>query len=578
MQKLFHNNSIKRFIVLFILFFTIVPSVLATIFSYFFTTNLTKNNYTANYMEAIFLEMEDNISLIINQITNNILNITGHQMLSTILYDNALTFEQKQQGLNEILSKIISEKSFIVALDIITKNGDIFRYGKNDFESKALDDEYLSNLKRTTFFIGNDCIKTNNNYYFYIGKKIYNYSTGFELGSAIIYLDESTISSVYNDSIPDESTFFISIDKKIISHPDKTFLGSVLYLPQELIQNTNDLADQSSKYLFSTYPIINKSISNKVQISCVISNRALHSTLNKLISYILLSLFLVAILSVFLALIFSNRLVNKITRLKDSMNLFAKDYKKEVQIKPSNEISVLEISFNQMASDINKLIEQIALEKEKQRIAEINLLQSQINPHFIYNALDAISWKAKSNMQYEIDEMLIALASFFRVGLHKGDNYIKIKDEIQHAKSYLTIEQIRFPQLFDVKFEIAEEILEYYTIKIILQPIIENSIKHAFKNIDYKGLIILRGYFQDENNIIFEIEDNGIGTELPADYTLPKSKNTLGGYGLYNVNERLRIEYGEGYNLSFMSRPNGGTLVTIRIKKKNSLNNSSKMV
>lgn len=568
MRKLFRNNSIQRFVILFILFFTIIPSILGTIYAYYFTTNVAKNNYASNYMQAIFLEIEDNITLIANQLNNFTLNLVGYRKFSSIIDNNRLTAEQKNQSLTALFDDIISDKSIISALDVITPDGQVYRYGSKNFSSVALDKKFLDSLTRTTLTFGSDCIKNNDTYYCYIGKRVYNYNSSYELCSVVFYLNESVLNSVYNTTISDEGTFFLSVDQKIISHPDKRFLGSVLYLPGELMDNINNIGANNTNYLFSTYPIKNKSLANKMQITCVISNKILFATLNKIVRYILLSLLVVSCLSIFLALLFSKKLVAKVIKLNKSMSDFSKDYRAEVALQPSNEIALLEISFNQMASEIQQLIRQIAKEQENQRIAEIKLLQSQINPHFIYNALDAISWKAKCNKQYEIDNMLIALASFFRYGLHKGENIIKIKDEIEHAKSYIAIEQFRFPGLFDVQFEISGDILEYSTVKIILQPVIENCIKHGFKNIRHKGLIIIRGFLTENKDIIFEIEDNGKGQELPPTGTLPLSSDRLGGYGLYNVNERLKIEYGEGYGITFKSQPQKGTLVTLRIKSR----------
>ena len=163
--------------------------------------------------------------------------------------------------------------------------------------------------------------------------------------------------------------------------------------------------------------------------------------------------------------------------------------------------------------------------------------------------------------------MIINLATFFRVGLHKGENIISVNDELCHVKSYIKIEKNRFNNSFDVNFELEEGILAKNIVKVILQPVVENSIIHGFKNIDYRGRIIIRAYMQS-GDIMFEVEDNGCGVELHDDASLPVSKEKSGGYGLYNVNKRLQMYYGEGYGLTFNSVPYEHTIVKIRLKDK----------
>ena len=167
--------------------------------------------------------------------------------------------------------------------------------------------------------------------------------------------------------------------------------------------------------------------------------------------------------------------------------------------------------------------------------------------------------------QYEIDEMLITLSNFLRLGLHNGDNIIKLRDELGHVRSYLEIEERRFPDMFDVDFDIDETLLDVYMLKIILQPIVENSIRHGFKNIDYKGHILIRAYRADDY-VEFSITDNGVGMETSDGEAIPKSHNPKGGYGLYNVNARLVTQYGSDCALRFESIPGKGTIVKFRIR------------
>jgi two-component system sensor histidine kinase YesM len=191
----------------------------------------------------------------------------------------------------------------------------------------------------------------------------------------------------------------------------------------------------------------------------------------------------------------------------------------------------------------------------------------QINPHFLYNTLDTIAWLAKLKNEKDIENLVLSLAKFFRLSLHKGDKFIKIKEEVDLVKSFLEIEKIRFPELFDVEYEIADEVKEIETLKLIFQPIVENAIKHGFSDIDYRGKITIRAELK-ENDIFFEIEDNGKGFDADEDlFADDKLLTGLGGYGLKNVDERIKLEYGRDYGVSVLSVVGTGTKVQIKIKR-----------
>ncbi|UUZ80247.1 sensor histidine kinase [Paenibacillus sp. P26] len=195
--------------------------------------------------------------------------------------------------------------------------------------------------------------------------------------------------------------------------------------------------------------------------------------------------------------------------------------------------------------------------------------QAQINPHFLYNTLDAIGWLAKIHKQNEIEKMVIALSSFYRLSLHKGDKYITVEEEIGIVQSYVAIEALRFPGKFEVQYDIAEDILAFKMLKIIIQPLIENAIKHGISGKRGKGLVTIRGY-RSGDSLRFEITDDGAGFDVG---TFKKQGEPRpykgGGYGIRNVNERIQLEYGFGYGVEIRSTVGAGTtsVVTVRIKE-----------
>lgn len=225
----------------------------------------------------------------------------------------------------------------------------------------------------------------------------------------------------------------------------------------------------------------------------------------------------------------------------------------------------MEKNYDELMETIFELMEKNRREMEMQRKFELYALQMQVNPHFLYNTLDAIAWMAKIKKQPEIEKLVLNLANFFRLSLHKGDKYVTVNHEIELVKAYLEINEIRFPGKVEVSFDLEEGIGEYKILKLLIQPIVENSLKHAFP--EGSGKILIRAH-ADGDDLFFEISDDGVGFDVPSDILASKEEEEiLHGYGLYNVNERIRLEYGEGYGLKIQSQKGAGTKIKMKLKK-----------
>lgn len=196
---------------------------------------------------------------------------------------------------------------------------------------------------------------------------------------------------------------------------------------------------------------------------------------------------------------------------------------------------------------------------------ELVALQAQINPHFLYNTLDAIGWIAKLKKQTDIEQMVIALARFFRLSLHKGDKFITLEEEIQLVQSFVTIEQMRAPDKFDISYNIPEELKDIKILKIITQPLVENAIKHGISRKRGKGKIEVNACRTD-NGLRLEVMDDGAGFDMSStDFWVQGSSLRRSGYGLRNVDERIKLEYGREYGLEIMSEVNLGTTAVITV-------------
>ncbi|MCI1209449.1 MAG: sensor histidine kinase [Treponema sp.] len=237
------------------------------------------------------------------------------------------------------------------------------------------------------------------------------------------------------------------------------------------------------------------------------------------------------------------------------------------------EISLLSSSINNMSKEISRLLQKTKEEQEHLRLTELQLYQSQINPHFLYNTLDTIIALVESRMADQAVVLIERLSTFFRTTLSEGRSKIRVRDEVQHAASYLEIQEVRYQDIMDYSIDIDPGILDCIMIKLTLQPIVENALYHGIKQKRGHGHITIKG-FRKKETLYFLVEDNGIGMDEKTLVNLRQSlsgrpSGSSKGFGLTNVHERLRLNYGDSYGLTIESKKNSGTKVFITLPVKN---------
>ncbi len=240
-----------------------------------------------------------------------------------------------------------------------------------------------------------------------------------------------------------------------------------------------------------------------------------------------------------------------------------------------DEITELGLSFNIMIGKIRDLLDSKIKEQENLKKAEMRALQAQINPHFLYNTLDTIIWMAESKKYKMVIEIVSALSNFFRISLSKGRDWITIAEEIEQTRSYLTIQKIRYRDVLDFNIDCDERVAKNTILKLILQPLVENALYHGIKNKRQGGTINVRATMKNENAVLLEVEDDGIGfTEEKLAQLQAELADEFGdirmesGFGIGNVNKRIRLYYGKQYGLTVRSKYNTGTCVTLVIPAK----------
>lgn len=284
--------------------------------------------------------------------------------------------------------------------------------------------------------------------------------------------------------------------------------------------------------------------------------------------FIAMVILLMAMMLTIINRVVAERISRPIRKLNHSVMEYEAGKKPEIYIGGSWEIRHLGYSIQSSYEKSEKLMQEIVWEQNERRKSELDALQSQINPHFLYNALDSITWMIEGERNDEAAFMISQLAKLFRISLSKGHTIISVKDELQHAQSYMNIQRVRYKDAFSVTFDVEPELEKYCAVKLTLQPILENAINYGVDPMDDCGEI--RVCVRKEGELlVLSVEDNGIGMSEEEVELLLTDNNRVpkhgSGVGLINIHNRLQILFGKEYGLVIESEPDEGTRVSIQI-------------
>lgn len=300
------------------------------------------------------------------------------------------------------------------------------------------------------------------------------------------------------------------------------------------------------------------------------SRAAYQTFFMNLVRFSLLGMGLLLLLVIILSYYIPRSITMPITRISRVTNQVAKgNLSVRAAAESGAEARMLSDSLNAMIDKINELLDQVTTEQIRLRKAEFELLQAQINPHFLYNTLDTIVWLAEAGDQKRVVSMVGNLSDFFRTSLNQGKDIISIREELAHVRSYLEIQQVRYQDILRYEITVPEDLYEYKIPKITIQPLVENALYHGIKNKRGQGTITVTGKSK-ENGFVLYVRDNGIGMtqERLKEVRAGIQKLSYTGkeiYGLYNVNERIRLNFGETYGISIESTYGEGTCVSISL-------------
>ena len=337
------------------------------------------------------------------------------------------------------------------------------------------------------------------------------------------------------------------------------------------------LYDENIKELDNNIYILTELIQDDIQYYIYYQTKAMEvvtDNLNQQIQRFTTVCGLLVLILAALTIIMTYRITSDILRpinvLYDTTQKVSKgDLDARADVHSKDEIEILANGFNSMAANMQKLISKIKEDEQKMRTMDLRLLQEQINPHFLYNTLDTIVWLIEVKKTDEAVNMVVTLSNFFRLLLSKGKEIISFREEEKHISSYLEIQEVRYHDIMEYDIRINRELYGYQILKLSLQPLVENALYHGIKHKRAKGYIHIRGEKIGEV-LYLTVCDNGIGMdekeleELRKEIERPCSE-TEKGFGLANVNERIRMYYGSEYGMKIESEKGKGTIVQIII-------------
>ncbi len=392
---------------------------------------------------------------------------------------------------------------------------------------------------------------------------------GKAVGTQLLELNYAVIDEILSSINLGASGYVFIIDGEghIVYHPQLQLIYSGLKDENiDAVLKTNtytlELPEDNKVYTISTVPGTDFEIVGVTMLDELVSTTGEMSLIYAILA---LGMMLVSFIG-------SVQLAKMITKPLDRLELAVNEVEHgnldaSFDIKGTIEIENLGVSLKAMTNTLKQLMEQVMIDQEQIRTSELKALQSQINPHFLYNTLDSIIWIAEDAGNEKIKEITLALANYFRIVLSSGKDIIPVSDEIEHVRSYLVIQKMRYDML-DYEIRIPDNIMDLYMPKLLLQPIVENAIYHGIKNNPNGGKIVIEGR-KWGSKLVFTVEDNGRGMrpfELSGGFLRRRPKKiNHGGVGLNNIRERIMLYYGEEYGVRIESEFKKGTIVTVTL-------------
>ena len=529
-------------------------------------------------------QMLEQVSWNLNSYIRKMMNISDF-MYYNVIKNKDLTEESIDKEMNLLYEE---NKDYLVSIVCVTEDGAVLAAGPIATRKKSVDlkeqewfvqaGEKIENLHFTTPHVQNIFESSNYQYAWVI-----SLSRSVELTNAghtrrgvlLVDMNYSAIEQVFDKANEQNSGYVYLMDRngEIIYHPKQKAIYSGMMKENNRMAASYEDGTHIENFMGEERAVVVKTIGYtgwKI-VNVTPTSELFRNTIH--IGFFMVMICTVTIFLILFGNIFiSDRVTEPLRNLEESIRYLEEGHLEEehIYIGGSHEIRHLGQTITLMVKRMKDLMDKMVREQEDKRKSELDALQSQINPHFLYNTLDSVVWMVECEQYREAISMVKALAKLFRISLSKGNSIITIEDELTHAQNYMSIQQMRYRNKFCVKIDVEPAIRDCITIKLIVQPILENAIYHGMEFMDGEGEITVHGYEKD-GDIYIEVSDNGMGIpeetieSLLTDKSRARGKGS--GIGLWNVNQRIALYFKGDYGLSIKSELDEGTTVTIHLPK-----------
>lgn len=573
------NKSIQGKILIAFILVTMFSLIFVSAILYFsFTNNIKQDavNYVMNSMRHadenlnIMLEDIEHISTVVVTNKNHVIDVLGSEH-----YEVSYEWFLEQKDIKEFLSSLKAYKSYISRIAVVGLNGKIFFEGTPWISKSILEHD---SLRRTVNADGKRVwIKQNGDDVLWNETVTLGRAIQYEkepIGAVMIDIDYDVIKKTY-DFAPSKDSFIFVVEPgggfvyhtnpDISAHNITETSFAKVYHHLNHLDPMVEIAGQH--YLVASYT---SDKTGWTTIGVIPEHTLLEDSIklrNQIVQILLVVFIIVFVVSAKVA----THITKNLKKLQKNMN-WVKDGNLTVisEIHANDEVGELSHVFNKMLDRLKGLLEDIKHRERQKREAELAALQAQISPHFLYNTLNTIKYLARLSNVKNVEEVTTSLIRLLRAVVGNTKEYISIREEIEYVKSYISIQEYKYIDSFHVHYELEKELLNCKILKLILQPVIENSIIHGVSSLDQGGAITIKLFREGKYTIKFEVTDNGPGmSQEQIERTLQKNSDIdytrFSGMGISNVHERIRMLFGEPYGVTIISKPGLFTTVNILI-------------
>ncbi len=567
-------NSLRIKLGIFAILLIAIP-VLVISFTYSRTVKeIIKNKYTETAIQSVF-ETSEKLNFILDDVQEFSTVITSNSELLNMV-NNRYDFKADEFG--RVLRSFFTSRDDIEVIDLILEDA-YYTVGAKKINRLERINSRLAESSGQPLWLPSRSEEIEilsgkfNKNYFTLARKIVDFNTLKNYGYLLIDLEEVILEQAYLGLLDNDKVEVLICDDQgsIISHSDKTRIGSSI--------NGEPYGKTVLEDIDGHNYVLYKTNIDKVAIYSTIRNNGwkliktvptsyLYEELNHIQKYFMVGGFIYCLVIILYILLFSIRFTEPMMKMMNVMKKVEQgDLTVRAEVKSNDEVGQLGSSLNNMIGEMQVLIGQLIKEEQEKKEVELEALHAQINPHFLYNTLNTIKWMAKIQGNSGVSKAITALVKLLRISTNLGKDMITLNEEIDYVMNYIVIQRLRFSKAINIDCNISGECMSLTVPKLILQPIVENSIIHGMEAEDIDMHITINGFVRD-GSLIIELQDDGPGIEdeiMKDILSNPSDKNRFSKVGLNNVSQRIKLYCGSEYGLKIETKLGAGTKVIVTL-------------